>query len=145
MAITGAITLSDNQVLTDQVVSATLTITNGGASAVTLTGVEPKIWADSSHVCKAAGIVGNAPIPAGGVVIAASGTYTVDFGVSIGAVPDLYGSRLYVEAEMRLSDNSVTAATATEMFVSDNVVPNAPAGRLWFNHYEMSGLFPVTL
>lgn len=127
MAITASIALSSATCAAEQKVTATVTVTNTGASTVLVTGIQPLVTPHSATNGSVA--VATGAVPLGGAfpstVAGSSGTTKFSFDVTphapitsynIGAEPS---SLVYdVGAVVATSDGSLTSPSVTTLTVS---------------------------
>ncbi len=126
MAITASIALNTSTALANQVVNATLTVSNSGGAAVLVTGIQPVVNPNGQTVQSVATQNGQAPF--GGAFnqsVAASGSTAFYFSVVPNAPTTSYGlaepaSLVYsIGATVYTNDGSVTAATPATLTVSN--------------------------
>lgn len=126
MAITAAMTVSSATCTAGQTVTATCTVTNSGASAVTVLGVMPIAPPHSATNGSTAVALGRPPLGPGMTtsVAGSNGTLALSWGVIPHAPASGEGweepaSQVYdLGAIVYTSDGSVTAATTTTLTVS---------------------------
>src|SRR3954469_6374889 len=128
MAITASVALSSATATTGQRIAVALTVSNSGASAVTVTGIRPMMSPQNSTKETTAVAQGLAPLGPGMTVsVAASGSTTFAYDVVPFSPTSGYGlampsSQVYdVGATVYTSDGSVTDATSATLTASDPI------------------------